>query len=97
MHEFYFSYRETNRQLESSYQDPTLDGTVDTFMRAARTKFHKTGGFQDLSVHVNFAHGDEGPEVWYQARKLAKLTKLKREWDPDQIFSWFNPVPLHWP
>ncbi|KAH8799826.1 hypothetical protein F5884DRAFT_848014 [Xylogone sp. PMI_703] len=83
-------------QLESAYANPALDGTVDAFMRDARAKFHKTSGFEDLSVHVNFAHGDEGPEVWYQPRKLANLTRLKKEWDPEQLFSWFNPVPLNW-
>jgi hypothetical protein len=63
-------------------------------MQSARAKFHKTSGFKDLAVHVNFAHGDEGPEVWYQPRKMENLTRLKREWDHDQLFSWFNPIPL---
>ena len=63
-------------------------------MQSVRAKFQKTSGFEDLSVHVNFAHGDEGPEVWYHQRKMDNLTRLKREWDPDQLFSWFNPIPL---
>jgi hypothetical protein len=84
------------RQLESSYADPALDARVDTFMRKSRAKFQKTSGFKDPATHVNFAHGDEGPEVWYSPRKLANLTRLKKLWDPKEQFSWFNPVPLNW-
>jgi hypothetical protein len=74
-----------------------LDEPVNKWMRSVRANFQKTSGFDDLEVYVNFAHGDEGPAVWYAPRKLENLTRLKRHWDPDQLFSYSNPIPLHWP
>lgn len=48
-------------------------------------------------MYVNYAHGDEGPEAWYDVENLPRLAKLKMEWDPEQHFSWYQPVPLYWP
>ncbi|KAI9879288.1 MAG: hypothetical protein M1830_009018 [Pleopsidium flavum] len=86
-------------QLESNYvrNNTTLDNTVDAFLQSARAKFQRTSGFENLSVYVNFAHGDEGPSVWYGQQKLSQLARLKRRWDPHQVFSWYDAVPLHWP
>lgn len=56
-----------------------------------------TSGFDDLAVYMNFAHGDEGPAVWYSPEKLENLTRLKREWDPKELFSFYQPVPLSYP
>jgi len=66
-------------------------------MQQSRAAFQKTSGFDHLSVYVNFAHGDEGVDVWYTPRKMNNLTSLKRTWDPHQLFSWYDPVPLHYP
>ena len=50
-------------------------------------------GFGSPAVYVNFAHGDEGPAVWYGARKLSRLGLLKRQWDPRGLFSFYNAIP----
>jgi len=62
-----------------------------------RSAVQATSGFDHLAVYVNFAHGDEGPAVWYSPKKLENLTRLKRKWDPKELFSHYQPVPLHYP
>ena len=87
-----------NRLYENIYpNNSTLDNIVNTFLDEARNNFTKTSGYDNLTLYINYGHGDEGPEVLYSARKLERLTRLKREWDPHQQFSFNNPLPLHWP
>ena len=85
-----------HRQLESYYTagDANLDKNVDAFSQAARTKLQATSGFSPAAVYLGFAHGDEGPNIWYTPKKLARLSPLKKQWDPKQAFSNYNPVPL---
>jgi hypothetical protein len=54
-------------------------------------------GFASPAVYVNFAHGDEGPDVWYGARKLRRLGLLKGQWDPRGLFSFYNAIPPQFP
>jgi hypothetical protein len=87
----------SNSQLESYYapNGSALDKVVDTFSQAARAQLQETSGYPTLATYVNFAHGDEGPVAWHGARKLGKLMNLKQKWDPKQVFSYYNAVPLH--
>ncbi|KAI2621293.1 hypothetical protein GGR54DRAFT_96721 [Hypoxylon sp. NC1633] len=84
-------------QLESEYDDRSQDGLVDAFLHSARHNFTAVSGFPEPAVYVNFAHGDEGPAAWYGARNLERLSELKREWDPQELFSFYNAVPLRRP
>lgn len=84
------------RNIESFYTDPGNDDAINDFVTSARARFEETSGFDTLATYVNFAHGDEGPTAWYSARKLQKLSALKRQWDPKGLFSWHNPVPMRW-
>ena len=87
-----------NRLFENIYpNNSTLDQIVDSFVVKARKTFQPTSGYDNLTMYINYGHGDEGPGVWYSPQKLGRLTRLKREWDPNQLFSWNNPLPLHWP
>jgi hypothetical protein len=81
-------------QLESEYEDRSHDEAVDAFLRSARRNMTAVSGFGSPRVYVNFAHGDEGPDVWYGARKLRRLVRLKRQWDPQGRFSFYNAIPL---
>ncbi|MCJ1386710.1 hypothetical protein MMC17_009836 [Xylographa soralifera] len=94
-----YAHREIKTQIifENDYPNSTLDGPVDAFMHKARTDFQATSGFERLSTYVYFAHGDEGVDAWWAPRKMANLTQLKRIWDPNQVFSWNSPIPLHYP
>ena len=85
------------RNIEGFYANKGLDAAVNAFVKPARDEFARTSGFETLTTYSNYAHGDEGPEAWYSARKLPQLSALKRKWDPDQLFRWNYPVPLRWP
>ncbi|OTA57984.1 Glucooligosaccharide oxidase [Hypoxylon sp. EC38] len=50
-------------------------------------------GYSNLTVYVNYAHGDETIEQIYGADKLPRLAKLKKAWDPDNVFAFNNPLP----
>ncbi|KAK6066639.1 FAD binding domain-containing protein [Seiridium cupressi] len=80
-------------QLEAELHDGRQDHDVDVFLQSARAKLNEGNGFDSKSVYVNFAHGDEGAETWYGVRKLEKLGRLKSKWDPNDLFSFYNPVP----
>jgi fumiquinazoline A oxidase len=82
--------------MESTYEDTTKDTIVDDLWKSIRHNISKSDGFEALSVYVNFAHGDEPTTAWYSERKLEKLSKLKRTWDPKEVFSFYNPIPLTW-
>ncbi|KAJ2976040.1 hypothetical protein NUW58_g297 [Xylaria curta] len=79
-------------QLETEYDDRRHEGIVDAFLNAARDDLTATSGFDTPAVYVNFAHGDEGPEAWYGARNLRKLTRMKQKWDPKGLFNFYNSL-----
>nr|QNC49721.1 Hfaza2M [Hypoxylon fragiforme] len=81
-------------QLESEYDDRRKDSLVDAFLHSARHNLTSASGFDEPVVYVNFAHGDEGPAAWYGARNLARLSELKRKWDPRGLFNYYNAVPM---
>lgn len=62
-------------------------------MRESRAFLQEASGFAELTIYDNYAHGDEGPVVWYTANSLARLIPLKKLWDPARLFSWTNPIP----
>jgi len=84
------------RNIENFYTDSSYDDDVNKFTKSARDQFAKSSGYDQLATYVNYAHGDEGPEAWYSTRKLARLSALKRQWDPKGLFSFSNPVPKNW-
>lgn len=92
-----YAYRNISAHVfwEFTYPDnATLDQATYDFLVESRNTFAATSGYDHLALYHNFGHGDEGPEVWYTAEKLPRLTALKQEWDPEQRFSWYNPVPI---
>ncbi|OTB10571.1 hypothetical protein K445DRAFT_69978 [Daldinia sp. EC12] len=56
-----------------------------------------TSGYPDITVFVNYAHGDEKLEQIYGKDKLPRLAKLKKTWDPNHLFSFNNKLPHHYP
>lgn len=60
-------------------------------MNNARNEFQATAGTSKLSIYVNYAHGDEGPAVWY-GDNLPRLQQLKKKWDPNGRFNSYNPI-----
>ncbi|PVH94013.1 FAD binding domain protein [Periconia macrospinosa] len=95
-----YGYRDTKAlvTIQSSYHpNATLNDAANKLFRNARSEIQATSGFDHLAVYVNFGHGDEGPAVWYSPEKLENLMRLKRKWDPQERFSFYQPVPLHYP
>ncbi|RAO65272.1 uncharacterized protein BHQ10_001284 [Talaromyces amestolkiae] len=92
-----YPWREAKMQLlwESDYPDSSLDGTVRAFYTQQRQHFNEFSGFPTFAAYINYAHGDEGPNVWYgDADNLARLSAAKRKWDSNNLFGAAKPVPL---
>ncbi|GAP88452.1 putative FAD-binding domain-containing protein [Rosellinia necatrix] len=57
-----------------------------------------TSGYDEPSVFVNYARGDEGLENVYGKENLLRLVKMKKAWDPNNIFAHNNyPLPSEYP
>ena len=91
-----FAHRDVNCHLVlgGGTADPTLSPLVDEWIKNLRAKFQETNGFEEEKFYVSYAHGDESQEGMYGARKLERLRALKRQWDPQQKFSWNNPIRI---
>ncbi|KAI1350305.1 Glucooligosaccharide oxidase [Xylaria sp. FL0043] len=76
-------------QAHSAVQTPSTQLALEL-----RQDFAATSGYGNLTVYVNYAHGDETSEQIYRADKLPRLTQLKRKWDPDNVFRFSNALPM---
>lgn len=76
--------------------DTGIYDLVEKFAQSARAQLAETSGYETLATYSNYARGDEDPTAWFSARKLPRLSALKKEWDPEQLFSWSRPIPLDW-
>ena len=47
-----------------------------------------------LSAYINYAHGDEPLEAiyGYEPWRLERLRSLKKQYDPDFRFKFYNPI-----
>ena len=75
-------------------EDPALGDMLDQWGKRVRDRFQETNGFGEMRVYVSYGQGDEPQEALYGARKLDRLRALKRQWDPQQFFSWNNPIKI---
>jgi FAD/FMN-containing dehydrogenase len=73
--------------------DAAWEKKVHDFAIAGRDKMAKTSGYKHLEMYLNYAHGDETPASWYGDRNLARLTALKKKYDPKNDFR-FNNNPI---
>jgi hypothetical protein len=62
--------------------------------RELRDSWVKTSGYPELSIYVNYAHGDEELAQIYGRDKLPRLASLKKTWDPNNIFGYNNALPV---
>ncbi|KAF7863837.1 hypothetical protein EAF04_006802 [Stromatinia cepivora] len=96
-----YPWRETITYLliELTWQKAgsSVEGPSNALALELRKDFAATSGYPDLSVYVNYAHGDETLEQIYGAAKLPRLAKLKKTWDPDNLFAFNNPLPAKYP
>ncbi|RWA08729.1 hypothetical protein EKO27_g6368 [Xylaria grammica] len=61
-----------------------------------RDEVAATAGYPDLSVFINYAHGDEKLEQIYGVDNSARLASLKKKWDPNHVFSFNNGLPTQY-
>ena len=80
--------------LENTYDGPDHDAEVYAFSEPLRDQLVATSGFGTLRTYINYAFGDEGPEIWYGNKSLPRLVDLKKRWDPLAKFGPGNPIPL---
>lgn len=66
---------------------------VNSFGRSARGELQVTSGYDSPAVYVNYAHGDETLANRYGEKKLDRLIRLKKKWDPKNIFGFNNALP----
>jgi len=77
--------------------DVTTPKAAEAIALELRDDFALTSGYPDLTVYVNYAHGDEKLEQIYGADKLPRLAALKKTWDPDNVFAYNNALPTEYP
>ncbi|KAK3356007.1 hypothetical protein B0H65DRAFT_65379 [Neurospora tetraspora] len=74
--------------------NPSLDEAAIAWAKETRDLWN--AGAPDLlpSTYVNYAHGDESTESMYgyEPWRLEKLRGLKAQYDPDNLFSYYNPI-----
>ncbi|KAL9619842.1 MAG: hypothetical protein Q9160_005582 [Pyrenula sp. 1 TL-2023] len=80
----------------STVGDP-VEKTANELGRELRSDWAKTSGYGDLTVYVNYAWGDESLESIYGASKLPRLAKLKAQYDPNNVFSFYHALPTSYP
>ena len=78
--------------MSGTVTSPDDESSIDTYVRGFRDSLTKISGKSRLEVYTNFAHGDEGASAWYSAAHVTKLKQLKKVYDPNSLFSFFNPI-----
>lgn len=72
--------------------DLSVNESVAEFANLAVESFNATSGFDHLKIYVSYAHGTEDLSTLYGAEKLPWLLRLKKKWDPKNLFRFNNPL-----
>lgn len=75
-------------------KNPALDALVPIYGRQARALLDDGEPQRPLNAYVNYAYGDETLEQMYgyEPWRLKKLRALKKKYDPENKFRFYNPV-----
>ncbi|KAH8585692.1 hypothetical protein B0O99DRAFT_646402 [Bisporella sp. PMI_857] len=99
-----YPWRDTTAYLTVTItvDDPsnqTLLDAGDSFARGLQRKWNETSGYAAVggATYINYASGSESLEARYGADKLPRLAKLKKKWDPSNVFAYNNPLPTSYP
>ncbi|KAH7303837.1 hypothetical protein B0I35DRAFT_446100 [Stachybotrys elegans] len=89
-----YAYRNTTAYsfLSIRLPDASFEPLAVSEGRRIRQMLATGSGNPELETYVNYAHGDEGPAAWYSVKTLPRLRELKRVWDPQGIFGFYNPI-----
>ena len=77
--------------------DSVTAKTATALAKEMRQVVAASSGYSDIKVLVNYAHGDEKIENIYGQDTLPRLAKLKKFWDPHNVFRFNNPLPDQYP
>ncbi|KAI5845571.1 hypothetical protein DFP73DRAFT_395574 [Morchella snyderi] len=82
--------------MNAGYTDDARADEAEDWLLEAMAIMHASSGFPRPALYMNYASGTEGFGAMYGYDKWRqeKLKKLKKEWDPHCVFSWFNPIPI---
>lgn len=69
---------------------------ADSLAQELCEDFVNTSGYPELRVYVNYAHSDEKLEHIYGTDKLLRLAALKKEWDPENVFTYNLALPTEY-
>jgi hypothetical protein len=83
--------------FQFQWSDNSVADVSNALGRELRSDFVATGGYGDVAAYVSYAHGDEKIEQIYGKNKLGRLAKLKKTWDPSNVFAYNNVLPTHYP
>jgi len=83
---------ELHSQIDGFALDSSDIPTLIQWGQDVRSLLQQGSGKNNLEVYTNLANGDEGDKAWYTERKLVGLQPLKAKYDPNSLFSFYNPV-----
>ncbi|KAI1162265.1 Glucooligosaccharide oxidase [Nemania serpens] len=90
-----YPWRESVGNLLFQFAFPPGDSATETTSRALgqqlRRDFAATSGFPGLAVYNSYSNGDETLEQVFGSH-LPRLTALKKQWDPTNVFRYQNPL-----
>ncbi|KAK3683408.1 hypothetical protein B0T22DRAFT_519299 [Podospora appendiculata] len=78
--------------IEGFMTDTSIYPVVDSFETSLRARLVKTSGYPRLATYAGYAKGTEDPSAWY-GPNLPRLVAVKRQWDPQGLFSHSKPIP----
>jgi hypothetical protein len=68
-----------------------LNDKITAFMLSTRASFRLRVD-SSLTVYENYAHGDEGPDAWYNSAKLP-ADRVEETLGPEEVVHFTNPIP----
>lgn len=77
--------------------DAAAKAAAQALGREVRRDVAATAGYPGISVFINYARGDEKLEQIFSREKLPRLARLKKQWDPNQLFSFNMGLPTRYP
>ncbi|RAL17397.1 FAD-binding oxidoreductase [Aspergillus homomorphus CBS 101889] len=74
----------------------SLDATAIEWASRFRTLWNQGQPARRPTTYVNYAFGTESTESMYgyESWRLDRLRSLKRKYDPENRFSYYNPIPI---
>lgn len=87
----------TNAIIQVTWDDESLNEVADAWGRETRNLLARpeNSGYEKLYAYINYANRDEPLQALfgYEEWRWEKLSKLKREYDPEGYFDGYHGIP----